>query len=93
MDHTLIDNESNGQYEFHIDGYVPKIQYVKSGEKIYFTHTEVPKALGGKGIASSLVKKALEEVQQKGLKLVPLCPFVKKYIRLHPEWGFLVYKE
>ena len=93
MDYALKNNELEGQYEFHIGGFVPKIKYVKSGGKIYFNHTEVPEELAGKGIASSLVKKALEDIQQKGLRLVPLCPFVRKYIRLHPEWKFLVTKE
>ena len=93
MDYSLINNELDEQYEFHIDGFVPRITYAWSGGKIYFNHTEVPKELGGKGIGSSLVLKALEDIRQKGLMLVPRCPFVKKYIRLHPEWKFLVANE
>jgi hypothetical protein len=54
--------------------------------KIFLTHTEVPAALEGKGIGSIIVKLALEEVERRGLKLIPLCPFVGKYITKHPEW-------
>ena len=93
MDYRLINNETDRQYEFHVDGFVPKIEYIKSGDKIYLTHTEVPKELGGKGIASSLAKQVLEDIQQKGWKLIPLCPFVVKYIQRHPEWEPLVFKD
>ena len=90
MDYELINNEATNQYEFHIDGFIPRIVYQKSEDKISLIHTEVPLALGGKGIANQLVKKVLEDIQQKGFKLVPLCPFVKKYIQRHPEWTSLV---
>ena len=93
MDYQLINNETDKQYEFHIDGFVPRIVYTKSGDKIYLTHIEVSKELGGRGIASSLVKSVLEDIQQKGLSLIPLCPFVIKYIRRHPEWEPLVFKD
>ena len=93
MEHLLINNESNHQYEFHVDGFVPKIEYIKSGNKLYLTHTEVPGELEGQGIASDLVKKVLADVQQKELKVVPLCPFIDKYIKRHPEWEFLVFND
>ena len=90
MDYELINNEANKQYEFHIEGLVPKIVYNKTGDKIYLIHTEVPNDLSGKGIANQLVRKVLEDVRERGLKLIPLCPFVKKYIQRHSEWASLV---
>ncbi len=93
MEYKLIDNLAAGQYEFQVGGFLPRIVYRKSGDKIYLTHTEVPAPLEGKGIASMLVKGALEDIRQKGLKLVPLCPFVIRYIQRHPEWEFLILKE
>lgn len=90
-DYTLIDNREKKQYDFHIDGYTPKIEYINSetGE-IYLTHTEVPVALEGKGIGSQLIKKALEDIKTQGLRLVPLCPFVAGYIQKNPEWRSIV---
>lgn len=93
MENKLVHNVTENQYEFHIDEFVPKIEYIKSGNKIYLTHTEVPLELEGQGIASDLVKKVLADIQLKELKVVPLCPFVDKYIKRHPEWEFLVFKE
>ena len=68
-------------------------EYIKTPNgEIYLTHTEVPRALGGKGIGSQLVEKALKDIEQKDLRLVPLCPFVAGYIHKHPEWRRIVMK-
>lgn len=76
-DYELIDNEERRQYEFHVEKYTPKIEYMKSTNgEIYLTHTEVPTQLGGKGIGSQLVEKALKDIEKQGLRLVSLCPFV-----------------
>lgn len=92
MENKLVNNEAEHQYEFHIGALLPKIEYIMSGNKIYLTHTEVPGELEGQGIASDLVKMVLTDIQQKELKVVPLCPFVDKYIKRHPEWEFLIFK-
>lgn len=90
-DYELIDNEENHRYEFRIDGQLALIEYMKTPNgEIYFTHTEVPRSLGGQGIGSELVEKALRDVEQKNLRLVPLCPFVAAYIHKHPEWRRIV---
>ena len=90
--YNLIDNAEAGQYEFHIDGLIAKIEYKKKDDKIYLVHTEVPKELGGRGIASALAKQVLEDIEKNGFVLVPRCPFVVSYIKRHPEWGKLVMK-
>lgn len=92
MEHQLIDNSEKKQYEFQIDGHTPKIEYIKTKDKIYLTHTEVPTALEGKGIGSALVRQVLEDIKAKDLTLIPLCPFVAAYIKEHPQWRELVLK-
>ncbi len=91
-DYPLINNVAQKQYEFHIGDYLPKIEYIKTNEKIFLTHTEVPVALEGKGVGSQLVRKVLEDIEKQGLTLIPLCPFVAAYIKRHPEWRKLVLK-
>jgi predicted GNAT family acetyltransferase len=90
MSYTLIDNEEKKQYEFHIEDDIARIEYIKAQGKIFVTHTEVPVKLEGKGIGSALVKQVLDDIQVKGLALVPLCPFVSAYINRHPEYKPLV---
>lgn len=91
--YELIDNQEQNRYELHIDKYIALIEYIKTKNgEIYLTHTEVPEALEGKGIGSQLVKKVLMDIEQKGLRLIPLCSFIASYIQKHPEWNHIVLK-
>ena len=89
--YKLIDNVALHQYESRIGDLIPRIEYIKTKNgEIYLTHTEVPSALEGKGVGSSLVRLALEDIERQQLRLVPLCPFVAGYVQKHPEWKRLV---
>ena len=89
--YKLIDNVALHQYEFRIGDLIPRIEYIKTKNgEIYLTHTEVPSALEGKGVGSSLVRLALEDIERQQLRLVPLCPFVAGYVQKHSEWKRLV---
>ena len=91
--YDLVNNHEQKQYEFHIDGFVPRIEYIKTNNgEIYLTHTEIPYELEGKGIGSALVEKVLRDIEEKSLRLVPLCPFVAGYIQKHPEWRRIIMK-
>jgi predicted GNAT family acetyltransferase len=57
---------------------------------VIITHTETPRALRGRGIASALVKGALELIRADGLKVVAGCGFVADYLQKHPEFSDLV---
>ncbi len=90
LTHKLKDNQQENQYELHIGESIAKIEYIKAQGKIFLTHTEVPKQMEGQGIGSSIVKKALEDIQRQDLVLVPLCPFIASYLKRHPEWKMLL---
>lgn len=92
MPYQLIDNTAAKRYEFHIDGHVPRIEYIRAQDHIYLTHTEVPKTLQGKGIAGALAEQVLRDIEAKNLKLTPLCPYVAAYIKRHPEWKRILRK-
>jgi len=90
-DHRLIDNEKEKQYEFHVDGKLVKIEYIKSvNGEIFLTHTETPVSLEGSGLASALAEEALKDIEEKKLRLIPMCPFIAAYIRKNPQWQKLV---
>ncbi|ATL48135.1 GNAT family N-acetyltransferase [Chitinophaga caeni] len=86
----VTDNELANQFEMRIDNKIAKIEYKITGDRIFLTHTEVPPALEGKGVAAILVEKVLHIVEERGLKLVPLCPYVASYLRRHPDWKRLL---
>jgi uncharacterized protein len=52
---------------------------------MWLTHTEVPPALQGRGIAAALVQAALAHARAQGLKVRPACSYVRTYMRRHPE--------
>jgi predicted GNAT family acetyltransferase len=79
------DNRDRHRFELEEDGATAFAAYRLEGPDIIFYHTMVPEALSGRGIGSRLVRGALDAVRKKGLKVVPLCPFVRAYIEKHPE--------
>ena len=78
-------NQAANRYELEVDGELAIAEYQLRPGRISFTHTEVPDALEGRGIGKRLVKAALDDARAKGLKVAPVCPFVKHYIDTHPE--------
>ena len=55
------------------------------GRVMMLTHTGVPKALRGRGIAARLVQAALDHARERGLKVRPDCSYAEDYMRRHPE--------
>jgi predicted GNAT family acetyltransferase len=85
MDGEVRNNEAAHRYELGVDGHLAIAEYRLRPGRISFIHTEVPEALAGRGIGKRLVKAALDDARAQGLKVVPICPFVKHYIDTHPE--------
>lgn len=83
-------NQEQHRYEVEVDGKLAILEYRDAGGQRYYTHTEVPEALEGRGIASEMAKFVLDEAQAQQLSIVPLCPFVRGYIERHPEYKPLV---
>jgi predicted GNAT family acetyltransferase len=90
MDLAVRDNQDRKRFEAQIEDHWAFIDYILTRDIIYLTHTEVPAQLEGRGIGSGLIEKVLKQLQQRGLKIAPLCPFVAAYIKKHPHWKELV---
>lgn len=78
-------NEERGWYELEAGGATAITAYRREGDTLVFTHTEVPEAMEGQGIGSKVIGSALADVREKGLKIKPLCSFVRHYVDTHPE--------
>lgn len=83
-------NRSLGRYELEVDGHLAVVLYRRADGVITFTHTEVPKALAGRGIGSRLARGALELARADGHRVVAQCPFVAGYLAKHPEFADLM---
>lgn len=86
----VSNNEERSRYELVEQGHTAFAAYGIDGAVITFTHTVVPPALQGMGVASRLIAAALADARARGLKVVPQCPFVAAYIAKHPEWRDLL---
>ena len=84
---TVTHNAPLGRYEMETEHGLAVAVYVQQGDRLVFTHTEVPAADEGKGIGSRLVRAALDDARQRGFKVVPACSFVAAFMRRHPEYA------
>jgi predicted GNAT family acetyltransferase len=84
------DNKPNNRFELDAFGELAFANYRRVQDKVIITHTETPRALRGRGIASHLVKGALDLIRADGLKVVAGCGFVADYLESHPEFADLV---
>jgi predicted GNAT family acetyltransferase len=66
------------------------LQYNVIGSQIILEHTEVPKELEGRGLGGALARAGLEYARANGLGVIPVCPFVIRYLSRHPEYQSLV---
>ena len=93
MPKDLRAGPAEGRYAYPVEGGVAIADYIRRGDTLLVTHTEVPTALRGGGVGAKLVKALLDDVRAQGLKVVPLCSFVAAYIRRHPEMRDLLADE
>lgn len=83
-------NEVEGRYELETPDGTALAVYRMRGDAVAFTHTEVPGAMEGRGVGGRLVAGALADVRARGLRILPLCSFVRHYVETHPEVRDLV---
>jgi uncharacterized protein len=80
------------RYEAWVEGALAGFaEYRMRGEDTFvFTHTEIDDAYEGMGVASRLIRHALDDVRGRHGSVVARCPFVAAYIREHPEYADLL---
>jgi predicted GNAT family acetyltransferase len=80
--------DSRHRYEILVDGTRAGLTaYRDRGEQRVFFHTEVDDAYAGQGLASQLVRQALTDVREAGKRIVPVCPYVAKFVQRHEEFA------
>ncbi len=58
--------------------------------KIFLTNIEVHPTLEGKGVENKLVVHVFDYIRDNGMRLIPVSPFIKDYLKTHPEYMDLV---
>ncbi len=91
MEPTVTNAPDAGRYEIRDgDRLLGHADYQRQGDVVVFTHTEVDQDSGRKGLGSTLVRAALDDVRAQGGTVVPQCSFVRGYIEKHDEYADLV---
>jgi uncharacterized protein len=86
MSMTVRDNAELHRFEIRGDDEVAGFaEYHDHAGGRTFTHTEIDDAYEGQGLGSTLVRFALDDARERGLDVIPVCPFVRGYIARHPE--------
>lgn len=81
MTFDISNNPAEQRYEIRRSGELLGIaEYTLAGDTIRFTHTETDPQHKGQGVASALISHALDEAANRGLSVLPECPFVRDVI-------------
>jgi uncharacterized protein len=78
-------NTAAGRFEATVDGLLCVANYHLVDNVMRIHHTEVPRALEGRGIAGRIVRAALAYAEASALEVEPWCSYVRAYMKRHPE--------
>jgi predicted GNAT family acetyltransferase len=84
----VVNNAAAGRWEARAgDDVLGYAEYHESPGQVVFTHTVVEPEHEGKGIGSRLARTALDDAVERKLRITPVCPFIRSYLRRHEEYG------
>ncbi|MGW0174545.1 GNAT family N-acetyltransferase [Rhodococcus sp. NPDC003322] len=79
--------DAGDRYEITVgDELAGLTQYLDHGQQRIFFHTEVDDRFAGQGLAAILVHDALAATVASGRRIVPICPYVAKYLQRHHDF-------
>lgn len=82
--HPIVRNGEMSRFELLEAPGQAHLNYHLTGQRLTLVHTEVADELAGRGIASELLRTALEFGEHQGLEIVPVCPFTSGWLERHP---------
>jgi predicted GNAT family acetyltransferase len=82
---TIIHDPSAHQFTTEVDGIRAHLDYTLTGRVMTITHTRVPPAIGGRGIAAELMQAALSAARNAGWSVNPACSYAAAYLAKHPQ--------
>jgi predicted GNAT family acetyltransferase len=83
---TISHDENAKRFTTEVDGHLAELDYTLAGSVMTITHTRVPQAIGGRGIAADLMRAALRVAETEGWSVNPACSYAAEYMRrLAPE--------
>lgn len=90
MDEPIELDSGNQRFVAIVDGHECRLEFSLNDQIASFDSVQVPKAVGGRGIAGDLTRHALDWARAKHLKVIPRCPYVARWIERHPDYADIV---
>jgi hypothetical protein len=81
----VVDVPAEDRFVVRADGMEGELIYRVRGDHLFLIHTEVPEALGGRGIGGQLVRAAIRRARADHLTIVPWCPYARRWLKEHPD--------
>lgn len=81
---------ANHRFQARVKGYLALLDYQIKRKRMVITHTEVPDAIGGRGIAGELTRVALRYAREHKYKVVPACAYAEAFMQRHTEYDDLL---
>lgn len=85
----VVHHRAGQRFEYQEESQVASLLYERTGEHVTFKHTYVPGALRGRGVATKLIRAALNEARRCHWTVTARCPFVAVYLERNPEFARL----
>jgi predicted GNAT family acetyltransferase len=88
----VTNNADRRRYEAVVDrtSIAGFVDYQETSELVVLTHTVVEPVFERCGVGSALARAALDDVRQRGLKTLVVCPFIVGWLRNHPDYQDLL---
>jgi predicted GNAT family acetyltransferase len=85
-----IEHARGRGFSLETEGHRGVLDYTLEGDRMRITHTLVPDALRGRGIAGQLVRAAFDQARSEGWQVVAQCEYAAAWVERHPEYAELV---
>lgn len=89
---THEDRGDSGRYVAEVAGSeeTGQLDWVARGPDVRAaTHTLVPPAIGGRGVAAKLVEALVADAREQNFRIVPACSYVETMFRRNKDWADL----
>lgn len=82
---VVTDASERARYEARLDDeLVGFLEYIVKRGRLALIHTEVSPEFEGQGVASALVRHALDDARSRELRVIAICEYVQGYLTRHP---------
>ncbi len=88
VDNNLEQHRYEARVSEELAGFV---SYQLASDLVVLTHTEVDPSFEGQGIGGALARAAMDDVRERGVKALVICPFITGWIRRHRDYTDLLY--